>query len=400
MQPIKFLHKTLKNALPDIHEKRVTGLTEATHALSLSKQLCLTQIGRASHPRATERSNIRKIDRLLGNEKLHAELPDIYRALNELLLLNVSCPVVSVDWSATDKRKQWHILRASVSVKGRAHTIYQEVHYYTKVNNDNVHKLFLSRLKQALPKNAHPSCILILTDAGFCNPWFKTCERLGFDWLGRTKATVVYSGDEGKSWNHCSDLYKTSREKPRDIGDVILTKRNQIHCRIITVAEKIKGRINKTRGGKKCESSSSKRIAARQRTPWVLVTSLSQEKFNATQIVTLYKKRMQIEEDFRDTKSTRYGFGLRYCLSKSAARIQVLLMLATLASFLCWLLAINAHTTKRHLDFQANSIKHKIILSPIYLGCQLIRRKTSILYKDILRALAALRNYINQVQYA
>ncbi len=49
-------------------------------------------------------------------------------------------------------------------------------------------------------------------------------------------------------------------------------------------------------------------------------------------IQKLYASRMQIEETFRDMKSYRWGLALRYCRCRSAQRLQVLLLVAALAT--------------------------------------------------------------------
>lgn len=53
--------------------------------------------------------------------------------------------------------------------------------------------------------------------------------------------------------------------------------------------------------------------------------------------MTLYSCRMKIEQDFRDEKSERYGFGLRSSYSRSAGRMLVLSLLATLVTVVMWL---------------------------------------------------------------
>ncbi len=51
----------------------------------------------------------------------------------------------------------------------------------------------------------------------------------------------------------------------------------------------------------------------------------------------MYSKRMQIEQNFRDLKSSQYGFSFEHAYSKSIERIQVLLMIAILATLLAYL---------------------------------------------------------------
>jgi hypothetical protein len=384
------LHKMLLNTLPTIHKKRIKALTTAVQALLIGKKLTLTLLGRNIQGPAKERNQVRKMDRLLGNPKLHEELPEFYAAKARLLLSNLREAILIVDWSSTDKRKDWHILRASVAVKGRSEVIYQEVHADCCLNTHQIHKNFLHHLKKILPPCLH---VTILTDAGFCNPWFKEVKKLGYDWIGRTKSSIQYKLSNG-SWQKCAELFDVATNKPVWVGAGRLAKTNPLECHIISYRTNIKGRVCRTRGGKKAQNSYSQRIGTRHRTPWILVTSLSPEKFSATQIIKLYQKRMQIEENFRDTKSTRYGFSLRESLSKNSKRLEVLLLIGMLASLICWLLAIEARSKQVHYDYQANSEKHRPILSAIYLGCQLVRRRFSITWKQALAAITRLRQLI------
>jgi hypothetical protein len=46
----------------------------------------------------------------------------------------------------------------------------------------------------------------------------------------------------------------------------------------------------------------------------------------------MYSMRMQIEETFRDLKRHRYGWSLEHVRCRTAARIDVLLLIAALAA--------------------------------------------------------------------
>jgi Transposase DDE domain len=63
--------------------------------------------------------------------------------------------------------------------------------------------------------------------------------------------------------------------------------------------------------------------------PWLLATNLENEA--AQSIVRIYAQRMQIEECFRDAKCPRFGWALKFALTKSHARMNVLLMLLSIA---------------------------------------------------------------------
>ncbi|WP_339934055.1 transposase, partial [Vibrio splendidus] len=66
---------------------------------------------------------------------------------------------------------------------------------------------------------------------------------------------------------------------------------------------------------------------------------------NEVQITNLYAKRMQIEEAFRDLKSTAYGIALRHNRTRCTKRLDILLLIALLAEILMWwngLIAVQA----------------------------------------------------------
>ena len=62
--------------------------------------------------------------------------------------------------------------------------------------------------------------------------------------------------------------------------------------------------------GKQRQSSVSLKHSKREKEPWFIISSLPTDAYTPQQIITLYKKRMQIEEAFRDFKNTRNGFSL------------------------------------------------------------------------------------------
>ncbi|KOC85019.1 transposase, partial [Winslowiella iniecta] len=70
--------------------------------------------------------------------------------------------------------------------------------------------------------------------------------------------------------------------------------------------------------------------------PWLIFSSTAE--FKPREVMKLYGRRMQIEQNFRDEKSERFGFGLRASHSRSAGRILVLSLLVTLSTAVLWLL--------------------------------------------------------------
>ena len=100
--------------------------------------------------------------------------------------------------------------------------------------------------------------------------------------------------------------------------------------------------------------------------PWLLVSSIENEE--ASIIISIYTLRMQIEQNFRDIKSSQYGFGLEESGTRDLMRLKILLLIATVANFMAFLLGLTAEKNSLHMSFQANTIKHRRVLSLVYLG--------------------------------
>lgn len=92
-------------------------------------------------------------------------------------------------------------------------------------------------------------------------------------------------------------------------------------------------------------STTSLKASAREREPWLIIASPGLVTPSARQLVTLYARRMQIELAFRDLKSRRYGQGMEDSLTRHGPRLQMLLLVSTLASFVCWLAGMGCEAT-------------------------------------------------------
>jgi hypothetical protein len=135
-----------------------------------------------------------------------------------------------------------------------------------------------------------------------------------------------------------------------------------------------KDREKKTRLHKKSTSSHSKKQARRESEPWLLVCSRSLSGSTAKRIVSLYKTRMQIEENFRDTKNTDYGLGVCKLSRVSIARRSILLLIAALAQYLLWLAGNLLRGSSIEKKFRVNSKSKRESYSCIFLARQLFSR--------------------------
>ena len=101
---------------------------------------------------------------------------------------------------------------------------------------------------------------------------------------------------------------------------------------------------------------------------------------------------MEIEEGFRDLKSSQFGFSFEHAYSVQIRRIQVLLMIAMLAAYILFFIGWAGENMQLHYQFQANTNKKRRVLSFFYLGCRIVKKKLLIVNAAILDALQELQN--------
>jgi hypothetical protein len=371
MQLMKLLHKTLGNKLPLIHKTRFKNLMSATETLIKVNKLTLTALGRNLSKKHKPRSNIKKIDRLLGSLKLHDDNTSIYKVMNSYLVTEGSRSWIHIDWSCVCSITKLYLLRASLSMSGRSIVIYEECHPKAKENNHATHKEFLNNLKAILPASVKP---VIVTDAGFRAPWFDYVRTIGWDFVGRLRNKNLVRMDSTSTWQLSHSLYEGANGTPTYLGHGVLTEAQQVPAHFILYKGKKKNRHKLTENKTRSLASKSKRHAKAQKEPWLLVTSLTSLDNIALEVVKIYRQRMRIEENFRDTKCTRYGFGLKESRSRSTIRMKALLLIAAIATFACWLAGLFTRQKGEASDYQAHSSKFTSALSNVYLGREALKK--------------------------
>lgn len=130
----------------------------------------------------------------------------------------------------------------------------------------------------------------------------------------------------------------------------------------------------------------------------MLVTSLSTQENLALNTVNIYRQRMRIEENFRDTKSQRDGFGLNESRTACVKRMNVLLLIGALATFICWLSGLYIENKGAAASYQAHSAKFKNVLSLVYLGKEAIKRGGCISKHNLRKILGKLTKMVHLVQ--
>lgn len=377
MHGLQLLHKILSKSCSRIHSKRLASLVSATQGLLNCSKLTLVNIGRHLQGSQLVKHKIKQIDRLLGNEHLYSERETIYHCLTSLLISSHSKPLILVDWSGVTHCGAYHMIRAGIPQDGRLLTLYEEVYPEKEKDSRKANQTFLQNLAKVLPIGCRP---IIVTDAGFRNPWFREVLRLGWDFVGRVRNKTQVCEKGQNRWAICKELYKKATLKAQYIGEFFLARTNPLLCRMYAIKQKPKYRKKKNLKGHMVRCSSSLKHAKRCKEPWLLATSLTS--YSPKKIINIYKLRMQIEQGFRDIKNQRQGLCLRETRSTTAKRLSILLLIAALATFIICIYGHASQLLKLQYSYQTNSIKHRKVLSWFSLGMIMIKERS--LSEDII----------------
>ena len=389
MRATQVLNTHLKKHCQGVHKTRMTALLTLSTALMIGKKLSVTGLGRAICNHTHSKHNIKRADRLIGNVAMNQDRSVIYKAMAKLIIGQQHRPVILIDWSDLSADRKFHLLRAAIPVDGRALTIYEESHPQRHDGNPHVQKRFLQALKAILPHACQP---IIVTDAGFRTPWFRAVQDMGWDFVGRAGGHMMLSPQGEEDWVRVERIFETATTRGRYLGQIDLVRRTPLTCHAYLLKKKKKGRIKKTVFGQRCTMKHSEKNAHRERTPWLIVTSLDKAYANTQQIINLYKTRMQIEEGFRDIKNSRWGLAFNEARCTTTYRYENLLLVAHLATFAVWLIGKIAEVKQWQRHYQANTVKTEKVLSTFFLGLEVIKRSAdNFLRREFTEAIKQLR---------
>lgn len=357
MRALEILHDQIRDQLSFIHVKRWAALWRVVQALLAGRCLWLTALGRALPSNAQRKHAIKAVDRLLGNGGLHKLRFSIAGAMSSTLLSRTDHPVVLVD--TMEIRHKVVAVTASLAFTGRSFPIWSTTVKATRLNGAQCRR-FLSELKRVLPPSARP---ILVTDAGFEGPWLQEVKALGWEYVARVRGQVklLYRG----AWMGCLELHRLARRRARNLGTLASPKKTPLSHRVVlSKLPRSRHRRIQTRRGPGSDSN-YRHYRKNVHEPLVLATSLG---CGPEHVVAIYKLRMQIEESFRDLKCHRWGWSLRHCRSRSRARLEILLLVASLAMFVQQLIGMAGQALGLHRHHQANTVRHRRVLSIFVLG--------------------------------
>jgi hypothetical protein len=378
------VRKILRPCLDVVHAARFAALCTVVEAAIRARRASIAAIGRSLEGRAAPKHGIKQVDRLLSNNRLHLERTEYFKAIAAYLLRKVRRPVIIVDW--TQAAGDLLALVAAVPIGGRAVPVYEEVHPLRKLGNARVQSRFLGNLQRVLPRGTTP---IVVTDAGFHGPFFRAVLELGWDFVGRVRGTATAKSSDGTKFTK-KDLYRRASPTARDLGWFRLyASQKGVDARLVVVRSRRKpGRRRKSRS----QDEAAIRRAARD--PWLLATSMPNG--DAERITSIYSRRMQIEEAFRDAKNHRFGWSFRHVTTDSPQRLDTLLLIVILGMLVATQVGRAMELTGKHRAYQANTAS-KRVLSFFVLGVAALHRRERLPRTALANALQKMRAATNAI---
>lgn len=364
MRSLDIVRNALDGSLGFLHAKRRRAIWRGVEALLVGGRLWLTALGRDMPGPALEKHRIKAADRLLGNAAIQAKLVQIYRAVAAWLMKGLTRPVVLVDWTGCGPDQ--YLLRAGLPIGGRAILLYGCVVTKKHLCNRAVHEQFLNTLAVILPKHCRP---IVVTDAGFHFHWFDHVSKLGWDFVGRRRGLCHARFARGAV--PLEALRQRAGRHPKDFGfGLVGLQRGGYECRLVLAPkQKPKGRKRRTQRGALGRRKDDLRCSRAAKEPWLLATSLT---CAAKNVVAIYATRMQLEESFRDLKNPRFGWCFRSARSKNPRRLELLLLIASMASLATLIVGAAGEREGLARQYQANTVRNRRVLSLLTLGRRII----------------------------
>lgn len=258
----------------------------------------IASIGRSIESDALEKHRIKRVDRFVGNSRINRLA--VSAGLAEFFCKKRKRVYVCIDWTdGTDKVHD--VLEATIPIHSRGILIHTRVHRKDELqgNQNRLEAEFLEDLRKIFPEDVK---VVILADRGFGKVvFFKKLKELGFDHIVRvTMGNWIHS----RSYAGLIENVKIKSSLRKDYGKVLFTKEHRWSCRLVGIYE------------------------PEQEEPWFLVTNTN---YRFRSVVNAYARRFEIEETNRDIKNERNGLRLRGVKFKTAARLERMLSLVSVA---------------------------------------------------------------------
>ena len=386
MRALERVGKEFQGRMSFMHAARYRALWRAVRGLIRGKQLWLTALGRALPSQARPKHAIKAVDRLLGNQHLYRERFQVSAALTAMVTATECQPVILVD--TMEVRYEVVAFSAAIAYRGRSVPIHSMVIRWLNPNCRE-REQFLDELSKVLPAESRP---IIVTDGGFRGEWFDAIAKRGWDYVGRLRgrSRVFLRGN----WIARPELHKLAGSKARSLGRVLHPQGRPRSRRLILSAKpRCRHRQKSTRRGP-ARDNNYRHYRKNAYEPLTLATSLTH---SPSRVVRLYKTRMQVEQNFRDLKNHRWGWSMRHCGTRKKERVELLLLIAAVATLAQQLIGIVARRMGLDRRHQANTVTTRTVLSDFFLGALVLDTPHTFGRGHIADALASLRKTIAEL---
>jgi hypothetical protein len=315
----------------ELHAKRIDSLANGAAGVLRSARLSIHAIGAAYAEMAEIRPKhgIKQVDRFLSNPAF--DVAELTAPWARYVIGAREEAVIALDWTDFDDDDHMTLAAYLVTSHGRATPLtWKTVDKKSLKGKQKKYEFDLvKRLAAAIADDVR---VTLLADRGFGDiAFFKHVKKLGWDYAIRIRGNILVETQDGRCMP-ASDRVQRGGRAAR-LPDVLLTKKRELIPAVIT----------KRQSGSK--------------DPWCIATSLGDSK--ASEVIDLYRKRMSIEETFRDQKDLRFGLGLRATHIRDAARRDRLLLLTAIAQALLTLLGAASEETGMDMHLKANTVKRR-----------------------------------------
>lgn len=315
----------------DLHAKRVDSLANGAAGVLRAARLSIHAIG-AAYAETAEikpKHGIKQVDRFLSNDGIDVEA--LTAPWVQFVLGARTEAVVALDWTDFDGDDQMTLAAYLITSHGRATPLaWKTAKKSTIKGKQKKHELALiRRLASAMPDGVH---VTLLADRGFADTrLFEYIRKRGWDYVVRLRGNILVESEDGRVLPASSRVQRGG--KAGKLPNVRITGKR------IPIPAFVSKRQS---GAKDC---------------WCLATSCADK--TATAVVALYRKRMTIEETFRDQKDLRFGLGLQATHIRDPERRDRLLLLAAIAQSLLTLLGAAAEEAGLDAYLRANTVKRR-----------------------------------------
>ncbi|MCL6479420.1 MAG: IS4 family transposase [Peptococcaceae bacterium] len=321
----------LVSQMEGIRKSQIKTLAALVFGLFNSTNISIAAIGRAMKGVVKPKHNIKKVDRFLGNDRIN--ILAMAGALLNMLVSHIpkkSKLMIAMDWTDLHDDKHKTLVLAVIAC-GRAIPVLWRTadKDCLKGNQTQIEIEILKDFKTIVPQNTK---LIILADRGFGNiELFEQIKSLGFEYVIRLRRNFyIYC----KHYNGSLEKLVVEPDTLRDMGVTLFTSKKRYPVRVITF------------------------YASGQKEPWILATN---SKEDAGYIVTLYGRRMEIEECFRDLKNERNGLCLRGARHHSVNRYDRLFLVIAYGYLFMVLAGQWGEERGVHRSLMANTVKHRTL---------------------------------------